>query len=213
MKYHEIKKTLDEVEIVDVSRQNLDWSSFPTHPNEEEDYRNTQMDLFPDIPTLMPKLPKSMKKIGNIGEMTVVLHKDARTHEIILFDKNKGVAKIELEDVSDGRTVHYWKASGYRVDSIFVAEGYTGKDLALKLYRWILLNYANYLMAGESQTKGGVKIWKKLVASDEFTTYIIGYDENYEDDVKLVDNWEDFKKVYDNDDFIPLVTIRDEMPD
>ena len=116
------------------------------------DFTNPQQDLFPDIPTLDPHLPKSAKMeiVGKIGTYRVVkadsmisaeqAAENRRYHEdnevdYVLFDRNKVVGWVGLIMPPKRQwRIHELEGTAGQVGSIYLDAPYRGQNLGIKLY-------------------------------------------------------------------------------
>lgn len=185
------------------------------HLTQHADYTNPQTDLFPDeVPTLDPNLPKGMKLVGKLGTFRVVhvvdgaaTQSDKGEETYAIFDRNRPIAWVGLGPPKRGYDIKIIdnKFTGYQVYSVYIDEDYRGKNLGVVFYKWLLTNVCDYLIADELQTRGGVKLWKRLQNSRQFDVEVY-------DDAKYQSRrrWagKDFDQVYQNDMLVPWVTLR-----
>ena len=172
------------------------------------DYMHPQGDLFPEIPTLDPKLPKTMEIVGKIGSFRVIDHHepnlDPNEKTFVVFDRNIPAGWLSYGMPKPGYALDL-DGEGRQVHSIYIGNEYAGKGLATAFYTWILTNCCDYLVADELQTYGGVALWRKLLNSNRFDVMV--YDHRTSDSRK---RWagKDFNQVYNTNELIPWVTLR-----
>ena len=209
MRYKEI---ISEIEIggaVDSSY----LSHISTTHQPPEGFRNKQYDLFSDIPTLEPNLPKNMKKLGNIGKLIVVELKEKNNNEtttLVLFDIDKPIGWIALGQIKRGYEINFaWgageNAKGLQVHSVYLDTSHRGQNLSIELYKWILTHVCDYLVADELQTFGGVKIWRRALNSKKFDVMVFDAERQISRR-----RWagKDFAHVYNTFYLIPWMTLK-----
>ena len=188
------------------------------------DFTNPQQDLFPEIPTLDPHLPKAtkMKIVGSIGPYRVVktgslisaeqAAENRRYNEdtgidYVLFDRNKVVGWVGLIMPPKRRwQIYELDGTAGQVGSIYLDKPYRGQNLGIKFYQWLLTHVCDYLVSDELQTMGGVKLWRRALNSRAFDVLV--YDKRTGMSRK---RWagKDFNQVYNTDDtLIPWMTLR-----
>ena len=189
--------------------------------NDPEDYEPKQLDLFSDIPTLEPHFTASsgFKGVGRIEKYTVTQMMKPEKHgygadgvAYVLFDRGKAIGVIALSDIHSetGDTKHpnynlrLSNHKGYRVSTIFTHKEYRGQNLSLKLYKFLLTNVCDFLMADTLQTWGGVAVWKKMLNSRQFAVLVFD-DERHV--LRKRRSGKDFGQVYNTNHLFPLVTL------
>jgi hypothetical protein len=209
--YDMMETPVNEVEIgggVEVS----DLDDDPGH-----DYTNKQRDLFRDTPAGEPELPQGYKLVNRVGDFWVAqCLKNMDQHSVMYVFIKDGA-----ENAAGYIAAHKWHidklnyrheniyqpmlgGKGLRVGAVYVREQYRGSDLSLVMYKWMLENVCDYLMADSLQTMGGVKIWKKLQSRKPFHVEVWN---GNQDTTRKHRRGKDFDRVYDNGYMIPWVTI------
>lgn len=70
--------------------------------------------------------------------------------------------------------LHTYSSAGYQVASTKVRPMYQGQGLALKVYRYLVVDLDLMLVSGALQSPGGAKLWLQLYKASGITVY--GYD-------------------------------------
>jgi GNAT superfamily N-acetyltransferase len=182
---------------------------------DELDFNNPQMDLFPEHPSVEPGLPPGFQKVGQIGKFTVLQdkrggtpHFDDSVFVYVLVDKNKAVAFLDLTTTMIGwlrqSISHILEGVGMQSSAIYVAPEYRNQRLAAALYNWALENVCDYIVADQTHTRQGARLWKSFLNSRKFVVEV--FDGNH---CLTRKRWvgKDFNRVYENDYLLPWMTI------
>ncbi len=177
-----------------------------------DDHTNDQYNLFPHIPTLDPKLPKTMKIVGSIGGYRVVSvfndfeFEGSKHFDYVLFDHKRAIGFLALM-IPPKIKQRYVDLPGIvgQIGAIYIAKDYRGKRLGLLFYKWILSNVCDYLVADELHTDGGVKLWKDASNSNMFDVRVYDETKGYS---RRRWSGKDFDQVYRYDHLIPWMTLR-----
>lgn len=195
------------------------------------DFTHPQRDLFPQIPTLDPHLPKESKMtlVGTLGGLRVARVEPRMGRygarysgynpsfepgsgsdsevDYVLFDRNHAVAwaGVAIPPKPNQRPYDLRDETGGQVLSIYIAREFRGQNLGLKFYRWLLSNVVDYLVADELQTWGGVKLWRRALNSRAFDVMVFDPSRGMSRR-----RWagKDFEQVYKNYRLIPWMTLR-----
>lgn len=184
-----------------------------------QDFKSKQLDLFPDIPTLEPDLPREFEEMGRIGPYYIARKIESQTTKhgpeyiYYLFDQGTPfgyVAVIHPNAEFGGGYTKSWHnpqidGNGLRVVSIWVDRTHAGQNLGVKLYHWLLQNVCDYILPDDLQTQGGVAIWRKLLNSRAFDVMVYDYNTG-----TYRRRWagKDFNQVYKTYNLRPFVTLR-----
>jgi len=194
----------------------------------KQDYTSPQRDLFPEIPTLDPHLPKESKMtiVGALDGLRIArvdprmgnykyFHQysqfepgdgDASEVDYVLFDRAHAIGWAGMAIPPKPRQrPDSLEGTGGQVLSVYLDAAYRGRNLGLKLYSWLLSNVVDYLVADEMQTGGGVKLWRRALNSRAFEVMV--YDPRTGQSRR---RWagKDFDQVYNRGDLIPWMTLR-----
>ena len=114
-----------------------------------------------------------MKLVGRAFGYNIYVEKEERTRNVIwVFDRNVtkkicGETRFRIAAV-----VELSKERGaWHVDMLQVDSRYKGKNLAVKLYRFLMRKMAITMKAGSSQSAGGRYVWNKLAKTRGVVVY------------------------------------------
>lgn len=156
--------------------------------NSKHDFQNQQLDLFQELPGLDPQIPKGFEKVGRIGEYTVLRELNTRIAGevmIVLIDKSKAIGWVSMLPV-DSRSMNYplrlnplignLGGKGLQVVGVYVDVQHRGRKLGQQMYKWILENVCDYIVADETHTASGEALWRSLIKSPEFDVEVFNPD-------------------------------------
>lgn len=207
--------TLNEIEIGGgISPSVLDDMREKNHHVDKPEYAG-QGELFPgkfpDLAKIHGTLSAPYKMVGRIDGFVVGLKTDEEqgVTTYVVFSEGTAIAWVSFRHKPimpyTGHNMHHdLHGIGAQVCGVNVHPDHTGKRLALKLYKFVLENVYDYIIADATQSMGGVKLWKMLNNSRAFDVLVydprVGYSRK---------RWsgKDLDGVYKNDDLILWATL------
>lgn len=207
------REILDEIEVG--GEVDSDHLYLLRHDNDFEPKQLTMFGVSAE-----PSLPKGMELVGRLGDMyiakevTRVSYDKHMSSYYYLFDNGKLLAYIVLVP-ADAPAGEYsrrvccdeLKGTGARVVTVYFEDELRGTGAAVNLYHWLLVNECDYIHPDLLQTRGGVKLWKKLISDSRMEAWIFN-SERYEFyPVKKGAVWSNIYKDYRNN-LIPFLTLK-----
>jgi hypothetical protein len=106
------------------------------------------------------------------------LNSDRQVNYFDVYERNKA-KRVRVWDSNELDTHHRIAASlvltkrqgAWHVDLVEVDSRYKGRNLAVKLYAFLIKELGITLMAGGSQSPGGRHIWNRLIKDRQLTIY------------------------------------------
>ena len=128
----------------------------------------TEITANREIKKKLSEVLSHQKFIGMFDKYYVFFHKYSDEDHYIAYDIDQKfyatpVAKLELDRLSGNR---------YEVSFIYVHQNYRGKDMAAKLYTYLVTEQDLVILSGESQSRGGRSIWIALSKSKKVDIFI-----------------------------------------
>jgi GNAT superfamily N-acetyltransferase len=182
----------------------------------KDDFSGRQLDLFREIPSLEPDIPPNYKFVGRLGEFFVAKRNKERGNpytSYVFFNRDSALGYVSLAAYDRSASQYPAHAPeapelsgiGLRIHGVQVQPKFRGQGLGLKMYKWLLENVCDYLMADDVQTPDGVALWKRLQAQSNIFTVEVWDGEKFES--RFRKRGRDFNYVYDKCHLIPWVTI------
>lgn len=173
----------------------------------DDDFESKQLNLFPDIPTIIPNIPKGYQYIGRMQNYAILKKIEDKFTTFVIILYGKLVAYVLAIKASDYKYSHIFSDNSYglQIKGTYVGEQYRGKRISILFYQWLLQHVCDYILPDDRHTNDGVKLWKKLNNSKLFDLYV--YNPNTGTSRK---RWagKDFFQIYRNDSLIPFLTLK-----
>jgi GNAT superfamily N-acetyltransferase len=127
----------------------------------------TEITTFRETTKKLSEILAEQRFIG-LFEKLFVFHKkycgeDHYTAYALDKDNVTPVVKLELDKISGNR---------YEVSFVYVHQKHRGKDMAAKLYTYLVTEHDMVILSGSSQSRGGRSIWIALSRSKKIEIYI-----------------------------------------
>jgi hypothetical protein len=187
----------------------IEKGDFPDNLD-DDDLSSDQLDLFNPVPSGEPRIPADYKIVGRMDEHFII-KKNNNEWYVVVCDGNAAAYvclsayKDSLNYPSAIRYEPQLQGKGFRSSAVYVSDDYRGKNLAARLYRWVLENVCDYIIADSMQTPDGVKLWNRLRLDKKNFVVSIWNPEDY--DSVVPSRKRQMARVYQNDSLIPWVTI------
>ena len=128
----------------------------------------TEITANREIKKKLSEVLREQKFIGIFDKYYVFFRKYSGEDHYTAFDIDPKfnatpVAKLELDKLSGNR---------YEVSFVYVHQKYRGKDMAAKLYTFLVVEHDLVILSGESQSRGGRSIWIALSKSKKVDIFI-----------------------------------------
>ena len=225
MRFSEISR-VDEVDIGGA----IDDDDFPDQLH-TKDLSSDQLDLFDKVPTGEPRLPPNLKMLGRMGAYFVAerFKDSSRTpapksdkysygsRNIIFIKDGKAAAAIYLAPWTRDNMEYSYQyhnkpdlyGTGLMVKAVQVVPEFRGQNLGPMLYQWVLSNICDYILADNTHTLGGVKLWRRMLNMKG--TFAVEVWDSQE--FKSRRRWagKDFEQVYKQGHLHPWVTLRQNL--
>lgn len=178
-----------------------------------KDLSSDQLDLFKEIPSGEPKIPNGYEFVGRMGALYVAKPADRAPYvSYVWFTQKEAIGYVMMAPYDQERTNYPRHAPpapdlhgvGFRVHAVQVAEKFKGQRLGPEMYRWLLTNVCDYIMADDTQTLAGAALWKNLQRTPGLTVEV--WDGNNYDS-RPRRRGRDFSYVYEYNHLIPWVTL------
>jgi GNAT superfamily N-acetyltransferase len=185
---------------------------------DKKDLSSDQLDLFEPTTTGQPRLPANMKLIGRTGAYYVAQRtgplpgqsQSKDEHLYVFIKDNKAAGYICLypwsgDHVNYPHQVSYQPdlhGKGLRTAAVMVMPDFRGQNLGPTMYKWVLENVCDYIIADATHTQGGAALWKRMRAMKNVFAVEIWNADKYETQPR----WH--RHVYDRDHYIPWITLR-----
>jgi hypothetical protein len=194
-------------------------SSIDLEDKRNLDYKNKQQDLFPEIPTIEPNVPRGYQYVGNMGEYGIVKKKDTYDHynyygkiesthnsfQYVFTHFGKPIGYVYVVENPPIASHLELSGKGLLIKQVYIEEDERGKNLDLKFYYWLLTHVCDYILPDTTHTEEGARLWRKLNQSRLFDMYV--YDPRTGTSRK---RWagKDWNQIYNNDDLQPFLTLK-----
>jgi hypothetical protein len=130
-----------------------------------------EVTTYRETPLKLSEVLSDRKFIGMFEKLYVFHRKYAGEDHYTAFSLDKDnvipVVKVELDKISGNR---------YEVSFVYVHQKYRGKDMAAKLYTYLVTAHEMVILSGASQSRGGRSIWIALSRSKKVEIFISNRD-------------------------------------